>query len=99
MTLHDMDAPAKPHILAIDLVRFVCALLVVAHHFAAMLPINPPTFLPAAAPDAALARDWAWWSWSGWVGVEIFFVVSGYVIAMSGASGTGTDFLRRRVLR
>jgi peptidoglycan/LPS O-acetylase OafA/YrhL len=99
MTLRDMDAPAKPHILAIDLVRFVCALLVVAHHFGAMLPINPPIFLPAAAPDTVLARDWAWWSWSGWVGVEIFFVVSGYVIAMSGASGTGSNFLCRRVLR
>ena len=76
------------HVLAIDLVRFCCAMMVVAVHYAALFPIENP-----------LPRDWMWWSWPGWVGVELFFVISGYVIASSAASGDSADFLRRRVLR
>lgn len=87
--------PPSGQILAIDLVRFVCAVLVVAHHYGAMLPVAPPSWAGAVA----LPRDWAAWSWAGWVGVELFFVVSGYVIALSAADGSAGAFVRRRVLR
>ena len=83
------------HLPAIDLVRFACALLVMAHHYTAMLPLAPPPF----AADMALPTRLAAWTWSGWVGVELFFVVSGYVIAASAARGSAGDFVRRRALR
>lgn len=35
----------------------------------------------------------------GWIGVEIFFVISGYVIAGSMAGASTADFVRKRVLR
>ena len=37
--------------------------------------------------------------WFGWVGVEIFFVISGLVIANSAAAGTPMSFLRGRATR
>lgn len=94
-----MTGGRKGTIAAIDLTRFICALLVVFHHYATMFAINSDSFLRRIAPDVALAPDWVGWSWPGWVGVELFFVISGYVIAMSAATSGPRDFLRRRVLR
>jgi peptidoglycan/LPS O-acetylase OafA/YrhL len=39
------------------------------------------------------------WLRAGWVGVEIFFVISGYVIAISAARAKAADFARHRILR
>lgn len=90
---------AKTHLVAIDAIRLTCALLVVAHHYATLFPLGTTSFLRSSAPDVTLGGGDAWWSWAGWVGVEIFFVISGYVIAASGARGTGRAFLARRALR
>ena len=94
-----MTGGNKSTIAAIDLTRFLCALMVLAHHYAAMFALRPDTFLHLAGPDVTLASDWAWWSWPGWVGVELFFVISGYVIAMSAANSRPRAFLKRRLLR
>lgn len=90
---------AQAQFAAIDLVRFGCALLVVAHHYATMIPIAPPRFLAARVAAHPLSGAASGWSWSGWIGVEIFFLVSGFVIAISAERGGGPAFLRRRVLR
>ena len=49
---------------------------------------NLPTF-PELTPVA----------WVGWVGVEIFFVLSGFVIAYSAEGSSGLAFFRSRFLR
>lgn len=91
------DEP-KPTIAIIDLLRFAAAALVVAHHYATMFALSPPALI-ASSGAGPIPSGNVWWSWSGWVGVEIFFVISGYVIAMSAATGDGMTFLRRRILR
>lgn len=39
------------------------------------------------------------WTWWGWVGVPIFFVLSGFVISYSAETASAASFLRSRFLR
>lgn len=86
-------------IYGIDAVRFTAAILVTAYHLA---------FKPYATPNDMLhqmlggdAQMPPWWrvTWFGWIGVQIFFVISGYVIAYSSEEASGFAFLRSRVAR
>ena len=97
------DAPPQPlrqttSILAIDLTRFACAMLVLAYHYGAAFWASPDARVTAAlhgvgaVAPVPLAR-------AGLVGVELFFVISGLVIATSAAKGEWRGFLWRRVLR
>ncbi len=86
-------------LVALDLLRFVCAMLVVAFHYGASYAREPgataaSAFAGLSVPDMFVAS-----SWYGWIGVELFFVISGYVIALSARSATAGLFLQRRVLR
>jgi peptidoglycan/LPS O-acetylase OafA/YrhL len=84
---------------AIDLLRFACALLVVAHHYFAALPLKPNPAAAAMLAGVKLSSEWGSWTSFGWVGVELFFVISGYVIACSAVGAAPRDFLRRRAQR
>ncbi|HEX8306817.1 MAG TPA: acyltransferase [Allosphingosinicella sp.] len=88
---------AKPAYLGLDLIRFWAAGLVVLYHLAFYLwasdsaaPVEE--FRRQLAPVAPFAA-------TGWVGVPIFFVLSGVVICASAAGRGWADFLRRRALR
>ncbi len=81
------DAPTRRHLLGLDLVRIMAALMVAVFHLgfaAGRGELSYPRLLPGA--------------WFGWIGVEVFFVISGYVITYS-ARGSAVDFVRARLLR
>lgn len=76
---------SREYFYGIDFIRFCAALLVVFHHLGCYADA---AFEPICSSV-----------WFGWVGVEIFFVISGFVIANS-ANGSGPVlFLRGRILR
>ena len=86
----------KEHYFGVDLLRFFAAAIVVLNHFG-IFTWNTPSVgvtgkwlaFPALVPA----------SWCGWVGVEIFFVISGFVIAASAQHATPGSFLKHRIIR
>lgn len=84
---------------ALDLIRFAAAAMVVWFHLAYWSWARPTgttgriaagsVFLPQLAPTA----QW------GWVGVEIFFVISGFVICNSAAGKSAGQFAIARFVR
>ncbi len=88
-------------IIGLDLVRFAAALLVVLYHYAFFAwhePVGDTGLRAAIGTPAAFPRlvPVSWW---GWVGVQIFFVISGLVICRSAERQSPAAFLRSRVLR
>ena len=88
---------SSEQIVGLDALRFFAALLVVFFHLG---------FWPWAYPTGKLfvanhgtAFPALWFLNVGWIGVEIFFVISGFVIAYSSANATTFSFFRSRVLR
>ena len=91
--------PRQQHVIAVDLVRFVAAVLVLLSHLAFSIgdrtdsrpyQLSGGTFSQALLP---------WLSFYGWIGVQVFFVISGIVIAYSARGATPYAFLRSRVVR
>lgn len=83
--------------MAIDLLRFAAASIVMlCHYFGEWALVTRLEVGAGAGPSGLPGNEWLS---SGWVGVEIFFVISGYVIALSATNSTAIDFARRRLLR
>lgn len=89
-------AGEKEHYFGVDLLRFFAASLVVLNHFG-IFAWNAPTMATSARWIAFPAFVPA--SWFGWVGVEIFFVISGFVIAASAQHATPGGFVKKRIIR
>jgi peptidoglycan/LPS O-acetylase OafA/YrhL len=83
----------------LDFIRFSAALLVVMYHLGFRAWASP-SYMINEALGATPAFPW-WWpvTWFGWIGVQIFFVLSGYVIVYSAEGATPLAFLRSRFLR
>jgi peptidoglycan/LPS O-acetylase OafA/YrhL len=84
-------------LVAIDLLRFGAAVMVMlCHYFGEWALVSRLGVGAGTGPSGLPTNDWLS---SGWVGVEIFFVISGYVIALSATDSAAIDFARRRLLR
>jgi peptidoglycan/LPS O-acetylase OafA/YrhL len=91
-----MLAVSKETYVGLDLVRFSAALMVAVYHLAYWGWL--PTGMPVATYRAAFTPISGWSRW-GNVGVPIFFVLSGFIIAASANGRTCQDFIKGRALR
>ncbi|MEV6330319.1 acyltransferase [Streptomyces sp. NPDC051909] len=83
---------SAPRLVALDGVRITAALIVVLYHYVGLNSAwgrNSGHIFPTLHPFAV---------W-GWLGVEIFFIVSGFVICMSAWGRTVGDFAVSRASR
>jgi peptidoglycan/LPS O-acetylase OafA/YrhL len=88
---------ATRQIVGLDAIRFLAAGLVMTYHYGFWIWAAKD---PAAQDRLPFAYAWlAPYLSSGWVGVEIFFVISGYVIVYTTAGATPFTFFRSRFLR
>jgi peptidoglycan/LPS O-acetylase OafA/YrhL len=83
----------------LDVLRFFAAFCVLVYHLGffgwASRWGTTPEMLQGAARYEVLAP----FAWFGWVGVQMFFVISGFVIANSAYGRAPVDFLKGRLLR
>lgn len=82
----------------LDIIRFAAALLVAWFHLAYFNWAGRATSAPLMA-GAVFFPDIAPLASFGWVGVHIFFVLSGFVIAYSAENKTASQFAKSRFLR
>jgi peptidoglycan/LPS O-acetylase OafA/YrhL len=91
------EAGQRLHV--IDGLRIFAACMVMFFHLGYWSWANPRSRGASILEGAAQYPQLAAYSWWGWVGVEIFFVISGFVIAYSSANVGFPRFVRSRFLR
>ena len=88
----------KAYFAGLDLVRCAAAFLVLFYHFT-YASWMPGGTAQAASLGVAEFKEVSWFSSAGWVGVQIFFVISGFVIAQSAEEKTARQFGIGRIRR
>jgi peptidoglycan/LPS O-acetylase OafA/YrhL len=83
----------------IDLLRFFAASLVMVYHLGFCSWANPSSPFRHLPGSFEIFAPWAPYLSFGWVGVEIFFVISGFVIANSAEGKSSISFIKSRILR
>ncbi|WP_326721206.1 MULTISPECIES: acyltransferase [unclassified Streptomyces] len=90
---------AGSRLYAIDGIRIAAALMVAVHHFAGTNRSNQPGNIIWDRPVSDIMPNVFRLATYGWIGVEIFFVISGFVICMSCWGRTPRQFFVSRVIR
>jgi len=83
----------------LDAVRFFSACAVCLFHLGFYAWAAEYSSMERIFADAATFDLLTPIAWMGWIGVQIFFVISGFVIANSANGATPFSFLRSRLLR
>ncbi|MFJ8199986.1 acyltransferase family protein [Streptomyces sp. NPDC096152] len=89
----------RPRLYVIDGIRLIAALMVVLHHYAGTRRLNQPGNAIWGRPVSEIMPTVFHLASFGWIGVEIFFVISGFVICMSCWGRAPKDFFVSRVIR
>lgn len=84
-----MNLHRKKTLPALDIVRFVAAMVVMLYHLF--------FWRNGQVANSQEGFNAVWWF--GWVGVEVFFALSGYVIALSAQHASPTQFAISRAVR
>ncbi len=83
----------------LDAIRFFSAMAVVAFHLGFYVWASEYSSVSMIFAAAAKFEALTPVAWMGWVGVQIFFVISGLVIANSANGAAPFSFLRSRLIR
>lgn len=93
-----MQHKSPPPIIGLDIIRFLAACGVMFFHYVYLVSKPGHTTYRLTGGEISFPSfDFS--SSLGWIGVEVFFLISGFVISMSAAQSSPRAFFEGRVLR
>lgn len=94
-----MKAHQAQYVPGLDLLRFFAACIVMVFHLAFWSWAFPAGQIALASHGVADFQDWDTFAPFGWAGVQIFFVISGFVIVVSAERSSPYKFFVSRFTR